>query len=172
MALGVDGVEVDELDRLGARGLHLRDGVVTARVVGQGGQHDARRRVAQVPLADRQPDLGGAAEQQDGLGVAYGVEHHLEQLQASGHVGGEHPVGIHLAAHGDPLVDARVHGVEGFGGGAGVLGGVEPAAEFQYPPVEFGDELVQAGLDREVDADVPARDREAQRRLVARCRTA
>ena len=31
-------------------------------------------RVAQVALADGQPDLGRAAEQQDGLGVSYGVE--------------------------------------------------------------------------------------------------
>ena len=78
------------------------------------------------------------------------------------------PCGIDLAAHGNPLVDARVHGVEGLGGGAGVLGGVQPAAELQHASVEFVEEFVEPGLDREVDADVPARDREAQRRLVAR----
>lgn len=48
--------------------------------------------------------------------------------------------------------------MKGFGGGTGVFGGVEPAAEFQYPAVEFADELPQPVLDGEVDADVPARD--------------
>lgn len=57
--------------------------------------------------------------------------------------------------------------MKGFGGGTGVFGGVEPAAEFQYPAVEFADELPQPVLDGEVDADVPAWDGEAERRLVA-----
>ncbi len=87
-------------------------------MVGKVGQHDACRRVAQVALADRQPDLGCPAEQQDGLRVARGIENHLQQLQTSGHVRGEHAVGIDLAAHRYPLVDARVHGVEHLGGGA------------------------------------------------------
>ncbi len=73
MACGVDPVEVDQLDGPGARRLHLRDGVVAARVSGQFGQHDARRCVAQISLADGQPDLGRASEQQNGLRIAYGV---------------------------------------------------------------------------------------------------
>src|SRR5262245_14166512 len=96
------------------------------------------------------------------------IAHHLEQLQASGHVGGEHAGGIDLAAHGNPFVDSRVHGVEGLGGGAGILGGVQPAAELQHPSVEFVEEFVQPALDREVHANVPAWYRKAQRRLVSR----
>ncbi len=46
MAFGVDTVEVDPLDGLGASSLHLRDGVVAFRVVRKIGQDDARRRVA------------------------------------------------------------------------------------------------------------------------------
>src|SRR5262245_59900924 len=67
MALRVDAVEVDPLDGLRARGLQLRDGVVPPGMIGQVGQHDADMGVAQVALTDRQPDLGCAAEQQDGL---------------------------------------------------------------------------------------------------------
>src|SRR6476659_11273037 len=95
------------------------------------------------------------------------IAHHLEQLQASGHVGGEHSVRIYRAAHGNPLVDPRIHGVEGLGRGAVVLGGVQAAAELQHPSVEFVEELVEAGLDLKIDADIPTGDREAQRRLVA-----
>lgn len=36
--------------------------------------------------------------------------------------------------------------MKGFGGGTGVFGGVEPAAEFQYPAVEFADELPSPSL--------------------------
>src|ERR1700704_5956622 len=76
------------------------------------------------------------------------IAHHLEELQASGHVRCEHAVGIDLAAHGNPLVDSRVHGMEGLGRHAGILGGVEPAAELQPPPVEFVQQFVYAGLHR------------------------
>ena len=75
---------------------------------------------------------------------------------------------IGVATHRDPLVDTRIHGVEGFGGGARVLGGIQPSAELQHPAVEFGDEGTESGLDRKVDADIPSRDGEAQRGLVAR----
>ena len=115
MACGVDTVEVDPLDGLGARGLHLRDGFVAFRVVRKVGQHDACCRIAQVALADRQPDLRRSAEQQNGLGIARRVEHHLQKLQTSGHVRGEYSVGIDLAAHRNPLVDARIHGMEHLG---------------------------------------------------------
>ena len=110
---------------------------------GRSARIDAGLRVAQVALGDGQPDLGGAAEEQDRLRVSHGVEDHLQQLQTSGHVGGEDAVGIDLAAHRDPLVDAWVHGVEDLGGGAGVLGGVEPAAELEHAPVEVVEELVE-----------------------------
>src|ERR1700737_3106334 len=95
------------------------------------------------------------------------IAHHLEQLQASGHVGGEHAVGIDLAAHGNPLVDSWVHGMEGLSLDAVVLGCVKPAAELQHAAVEFVEELVEPRFDLEVDADIPAGNREAQRCLVA-----
>src|SRR4029077_6084231 len=95
------------------------------------------------------------------------IAHHLEQLQASGHVGCENAIWIDLAANGNPLVDPRVHGMEGVGLDAVVLGGVQPAAELQHGAVEFVEELVEARFDREVDADIPAGNREAQRRLVS-----
>src|SRR3954466_15486479 len=87
------------------------------------------------------------------------IAHHLEQLQTSGHVGGEHAVRIHPAAHGNPLVDPRAHGMEGLGSGAVVLGGVELAAELQHAAVEFVEEFVEARLDLKVDAHIPAGDR-------------
>src|SRR6478735_9897331 len=92
---------------------------------------------------------------------------HLEQLQTSGHVRCEDVVGIDLAAHRDPLVDAWVHGVEHLGGGAVVLGGVEPATEFEHPLVEPVEQLAKPRSDGEVDAHVPAGHREAERCLVA-----
>ncbi len=74
MALRVDGIEVDHLDGFRARRLHLRDGGVAERVIRQGGQHNARGRIAQIALADGQPDFGRAAEQQNGLGIAHGID--------------------------------------------------------------------------------------------------
>ena len=53
----------------------------TTRAVGK--DHPGLR-VAQIALTDGQADLGGAAEQQNRLGVTYRVEHHLAPLQASG----------------------------------------------------------------------------------------
>ena len=52
----------------------------------------------------------------------------------------------------DPLVDPRIHGVKGFGAHAGILGGVDPAAEFEHPTVEFVEKLVDPRLVREVHA--------------------
>ena len=100
----------------------------SARITRAGG-------VAQEAFGDGQPDFGRAAEDEDGLGVAHGVKHHLEKLQTSGHVGGEDSGGVTLADL-DPFVDSRIHGVEGLRGGPRVLGGVEAAAEFEHPPVE------------------------------------
>src|SRR6266404_5896157 len=57
--------------------------------------------------------------------------------------------------------------MEGLGVDSVVLGCVEPAAEFQHPAVEAVKELVEAGLDLKIDANIPAGNREAQRRLVA-----
>ena len=62
MAVGVEGVEVDQRHRLGAGGLHLRDSVIAARVVREGGQDDVRRRVSQIALAYGEADLGRPAE--------------------------------------------------------------------------------------------------------------
>ncbi len=84
VAFGVDAVEVDPLDGLRSGGLHLGDGVVALRVAGDVGQHDAGPCIAQVALADRQPDLGGASEQQDGLGITGGVENHLQAAPSVG----------------------------------------------------------------------------------------
>src|SRR6476661_8840072 len=92
---------------------------------------------------------------------------HLEQLQTSGHVRCEGAVGIDLAAHRDPLVDAWVHGVEHLGGGAIVLGGVEPATELEHSLVQSVQQFVEPGPDREVDAYIPTGDGKAQRRLIS-----
>ncbi|MPM11013.1 hypothetical protein SDC9_57351 [bioreactor metagenome] len=91
----------------------------------------------------------------------------LGQLEAPAHVGHEQPVRVDPAPGGDPRLDPRVHPVEALCAGARVLGRVEPAAELHHPGVEGVQEGVQPASDREVDADVPAPHRVAERCAVA-----
>src|SRR5689334_19947262 len=118
----------------------------------------ARRRPARSRTWRRAAEFSGDCLRREGTS---------EQLQRSGYVGGQHAVRSDLAAHGNPLVDPRVHGMEGLGRCAIVLGGVELAAELQYPAVELVKECAKTRLDLKIDADIPAGNREAQRRLVA-----
>ena len=120
----------------GARGLQLRDGVVAARIAGQRGEDHAQRSLLQVLLADGQADLGGAAEQQQGLGVTDGVDHCSSNLLDMSEA--KTPVGSTARRI---LIHSSIRGymrVEGLGRGARVLGGVQPAAELEHPLVEFG----------------------------------
>lgn len=75
MAFGVERVEVDDVDLRRTCSIHLSDGCIAQRVAGQCREDDAGGCLAQVLLDDRQADLGGATEKQQGLGIADGVDH-------------------------------------------------------------------------------------------------
>ena len=89
----VAGLEIDLLDRAAGGGQLRRPRPCAARRAG--GQHDPQRPIGGVPAGDGQRDVGRAAEQQQGLGRAQGVEHEvLLELEPASQVGGEHAVRV------------------------------------------------------------------------------
>src|SRR5699024_1950494 len=81
MALGVQGLEGDELDLAGPERTQLRGRLLT-RGGGPVGQHHPDRRLRQIFGGDRQRDLRAAAQQQHRLRITHGVDQFSSNLLA------------------------------------------------------------------------------------------
>ena len=112
VGLEVGGVEVDDAHVGSTGGAHLSLGGLAARVTGKRRQGDLGGALLQEGGGNGEADLAGAAEHQDGLGDAHGVDHVRCSLVVAGWPGGRpSQSGMCFATPTGNRIDSGIEGV-------------------------------------------------------------